>query len=199
MPLVLGKPRTLLLFAYAHSDGAIFVAVVCNNKKQKENYGIRFAHGIFKSKSFKVRTLRDALYLSFRSKMELVIREKQWLKSYFISSPVDTRSVNNCYYLNFLKINFIFWFLPFNGNWIPHVYFLVIFQVDVKHSSILPSFTLYPMFRVFMMGSNNKCSIVEFGPNKSLFSSELSGGHFYLGAYSQISYKRFYVKCISCR
>ena len=113
--------------------------------------------------------------------MELVIREKEWLKSYFISSLVDARSVNNCYYLNFLKINFIFWFLPFNGNWIPHVYFLVIFQVDVKHSSILPSFALYPMFRVFMMGSNNKCSIVEFGPNKSLFSSELSGGHFYLG------------------
>ena len=50
------------------------------------------------------------------------------------------------------------------------------------------------MFRVFMMGSNNKCSIVEFGPNKSLFSSELSGGHFYLGLTSQISYKRFYVK-----
>ena len=169
MPLVLGKPRTLLLFAYAHSDGAIFVAVVCNNKKQKENYGIRFAHGIFKSKSFKVRTLRDALYLNFRSKMELVIREKEWLKSYFISSLVDTRSVNNCYYLNFLKINFIFWFLPFNGNWIPHVYFLVIFQVDVKHSSILPSFALYPMFRVFMMDSNNKCSIVEYGANKSLF------------------------------
>ena len=101
--------------------------------------------------------------------MELVIREKEWLKSYFISSLVDTRSVNNCYYLNFLKINFIFWFLPFNGNWIPHVYFLVIFQVDVKHSSILPSFALYPMFRVFMMNSNNKCSIVEYGANKSLF------------------------------
>ena len=108
MPLVLGKPRTLLLFAYAHSDGAIFVAVVCNNKKQKENYGIRFAHGIFKSKSFKVRTLRDALYLNFRSKMELVIREKEWLKSYFISSLVDTRSVSYCYYLIFLKINLIF-------------------------------------------------------------------------------------------
>ena len=110
--------------------------------------------------------------------MELVIREKEWLKSYFISSLVDTRSVNNCYYLNFLKINY---YHSINCNRIPHVYFLVIFQVDVKHSSILRLFTLYPMFRVFMMGSNNKCSIVEFGPNKSLFSSELSGGHFYLG------------------
>ena len=126
--------------------------------------------------------------------MELVIREKQWLKSYFISSLVDTRSVNNCYYLNFLKINFIFWFLPFNGNWIPHVYFLVIFQVDVKHSSILPSFALYPMFRVFMMDSNNKCSIVEYGANKSLFFKWTIRWIFLLGAYNQISYKRFYVK-----
>ena len=115
--------------------------------------------------------------------MELVIREKEWLKSYFISSLVDTRSVNNCYYLNFLKINFIFWFLPFNGNWIPHVYFLVIFQVDVKHSSILPSFALYPMFRVFMMDSNNKCSIVEYGANKSLFFKWTFRLTFLLGAY----------------
>ena len=136
--------------------------------------------------------------------MELVIREKKWLKSYFISSLVDTRSVNNCYYLNFLKINC---YHSINANKIPHVYFLVIFQVDIKHSSILPSFTLYRMFRAFMMGSNNKCSIVEFGPNKSLFSSELSGGYFYLGLtikfrirdfmlnrYNFIGVKEFYIK-----
>ena len=125
--------------------------------------------------------------------MELVIREKEWLKSYFISSLVDTRSVNNCYYLNFLKINFIFWFLPFNGNWIPHVYFLVIFQVDIKHSSILPSFTLYPMFRVFMMTVTISVLSLNMEQIRAYFSSELSDGHFYLGLTSRISYMRHYV------
>jgi len=54
-------------------------------------------------------------------------------------------------------------------NFIFHAVLIVIFQVNVKHSSILRLFTLYPSFHVFMMSVTNKCSIVELGANKSLF------------------------------
>ena len=78
--------QTLLQVGQADLLGAVFAIVLRDNLKAIM-YSLRSY--VFKSKSSKVRTLRDALYLPFKIERELVIRGGNGRT--FVVSLVDTR------------------------------------------------------------------------------------------------------------